>query len=166
MVIRPALSRMRTMPDMPDTGDRLRPPRAVIGAQVSHDEELWGRVFDRRVMRRFAEFVWLYRRTAILALLAVMVFVATQLSIPLVILYAIDQGLGPEGRAAGMLAQIVGIFFLVVLVNYIANFLQEMLVGRVAENVIVDLRRAMFAHLQKISLSFMDKSDVGRVISR
>ena len=166
MVIRPALSRMRTMPDMPDTGDRLRPPRAVIGAQVSHDEELWGRVFDRRVMRRFAEFVWPYRRTAILALLAVMVFVATQLSIPLVILYAIDQGLGPEGRAAGMLAQIVGLFFLVVLVNYIANFLQEMLVGRVAENVIVDLRRAMFAHLQKISLSFMDKTEVGRVMSR
>ena len=106
---------MRTMPGIPDTGDRLRPPRAVIGAQVSHDEELWGRVFDRRVMRRFAEFVWPYRRTAILALLAVMVFVATQLSIPLVILYAIDQGLGPEGRAAGMLAQIVGLFFLCLL---------------------------------------------------
>ena len=105
---------MRTMPDMPDTGARLRPPRAVIGAQVSPEEELWGRGCDRRVMRRFAEFVWPYRRTAILALLAVMVFVATQLSIPLVILYAIDQGLGPEGRAAGMLAQIVGIFFLVV----------------------------------------------------
>ena len=65
-----------------------------------------------------------------------------------------------------MLAQIVGLFFLVVLVNYIANFLQEMLVGRVAENVIVDLRRAMFAHLQKISLSFMDKTEVGRVMSR
>ena len=157
---------MRLTPDLPGTGAGSRPPRAVIGAQVSHDEELFGRVFDSRIMRRFAEFVWPYRRTAILALLAVMVFVATQLSIPLVILYAIDQGLSPAGRATGALSYIVGVFFFIVLANYIANFLQEMLVGRVAENVIVDLRRAMFSHLQIVSLSFMDKTEVGRVMSR
>ncbi|MEC9330585.1 MAG: ABC transporter transmembrane domain-containing protein, partial [Pseudomonadota bacterium] len=166
MVIRPAITRMRLTPDLPGTGAGSRPPRAVIGAQVSHDEELFGRVFDSRIMRRFAEFVWPYRRTAILALLAVMVFVATQLSIPLVILYAIDQGLSPAGRTTGALSYIVGVFFFIVLANYIANFLQEMLVGRVAENVIVDLRRAMFSHLQIVSLSFMDKTEVGRVMSR
>ena len=90
MVIRPAFTRMRQTPDLPGTDAGTRPPRAVIGAQISHDEELFGRVFDARVMRRFAGFVWPYRRTAILALLAVLVFVVTQLSIPLVILYAID----------------------------------------------------------------------------
>ncbi len=166
MVIRPAFTRMRQTPDLPGTDAGTRPPRAVIGAQISHDEELFGRVFDARVMRRFAGFVWPYRRTAILALLAVLVFVVTQLSIPLVILYAIDQGLNPAGDTAAALSGIVGVFVFVVLVNYVANFLQEMLVGRVAENVIVDLRRAMFSHLQRISLSFMDKTEVGRVMSR
>ena len=166
MVIRPAFTRMRLTPDLPGTGAGTRPPRAVIGAQISHDEELFGRVFDARVMRRFAGFVWPYRRTAMLALLAVLVFVVTQLSIPLVILYAIDQGLNPAGDTAAALSGIIGVFVFVVLVNYVANFLQEMLVGRVAENVIVDLRRAMFSHLQRISLSFMDKTEVGRVMSR
>ena len=58
------------------------------------------------------------------------------------------------------------VFASVILLNYLANYLQEILVGRVAENVIVDLRRAMFSHLQGVALSFMDKTEVGRVMSR
>ena len=73
----------------------VRPPRGVIGAQVSHDEEMFGRVFDGRVMRRFFSFVWPYQRLLALALIAVLVFVATQLAIPLVILYAIDHVIQP-----------------------------------------------------------------------
>jgi ATP-binding cassette subfamily B protein len=39
-------------------------------------------------------------------------------------------------------------------------------VGRVAEHVLFDMRRAMMAHLQRVSLSFMDKTEVGRLMSR
>ena len=41
-----------------------------------------------------------------------------------------------------------------------------MLVGRIAERLLIDLRRAMYAHLQRVSLSFMDKTEVGRLMSR
>ena len=44
--------------------------------------------------------------------------------------------------------------------------MQESVVGKVAENVLSDLRRAMFSHLQRVSLSFMDKTEVGRLMSR
>ncbi|HIP10763.1 MAG TPA: ABC transporter ATP-binding protein [Rhodospirillales bacterium] len=143
-----------------------RPPRAVIGAQISYDEEMFGRVFDGRVLRRFFAFVWPYWLTVLFALLAVLVFVSTQLSIPLVILYSIDHVLLPTADATVSLGSVIAVFAFVVAMNYAANFLQEMLVGKVAENVIVDLRRAMFAHLQKVSLSFMDKTEVGRLMSR
>jgi ATP-binding cassette subfamily B multidrug efflux pump len=53
-----------------------------------------------------------------------------------------------------------------VILNYGANFLQESLVGRAAERVLIDLRRAMFTHLQRVSLSFMDRTEVGRLMSR
>ena len=43
---------------------------------------------------------------------------------------------------------------------------QELLVGRVAGYLLFDLRRAMYAHLQIVSLSFMDKTEVGRLMSR
>ena len=166
MVIGSGLTRMKLTPDMSGTGSGTRPTRAVIGAQVSHDEEMFGRVFDGRVMRRFFTFVWPYRRTGLQALLAVLVFVGTQLSIPLIILYTIDYALQPVAGAVVALGSVVAVFACVVAVNYAANFLQEMLVGRVAENVIVDLRRAMYSHLQHVSLSFMDKTEVGRVMSR
>ena len=144
----------------------VRPPRGVIGAQVSHDEEMFGRVFDGRVMRRFFSFVWPYQRLLALALIAVLIFVATQLAIPLVILYAIDHVIQPGAAAEVALSSVIIFLAAVVLINYLANYSQEALVGRIAENVVVDLRRAMFAHLQRVSLSFMDKTEVGRVMSR
>ena len=157
---------MRISTENPVAGSGVKTERAVVGAQISHDEEMFGRAFDGRVMRRFFAFVWPYRTTLVLAVLAVLVFVGTQLTIPLVILYAIDHTLNPTAIATTTLGTVVMVFASVILLNYLANFLQEILVGRVAENVIVDLRRAMFSHLQRVALSFMDKTEVGRVMSR
>ena len=53
-----------------------------------------------------------------------------------------------------------------ILVNYAANFMQDWLVSLTGEQVIFDLRRAMFAHLQYVALAFMDKTEVGRMMSR
>ena len=55
---------------------------------------------------------------------------------------------------------------MIILINYAASHVQESVVGKVAENVLSDLRRAMFSHLQRVSLSFMDKTEVGRLMSR
>jgi len=157
---------MRIITENPVAGSGVQTERAVVGAQISHDEEMFGRAFDGRVIRRFFAFVWPYRTTLVLAVLTVLVFVGTQLTIPLVILYAIDHTLNPTAIATTTLGTVVMVFASVILLNYLANFLQEILVGRVAENVVVDLRRAMFSHLQRVALSFMDKTEVGRVMSR
>tara|TARA_B110000263_G_scaffold2270_1_gene1892 strand:+ start:5424 stop:7289 length:1866 start_codon:yes stop_codon:yes gene_type:complete len=157
---------MRLLTENTVAGSGTQPERAVVGAQISHDEEMFGRAFDGRVIRRFFAFVWPYRATLVLALLAVLLFVGTQLAIPLVILFAIDHTLSPTSVATTTLSTVVMVFASVIIVNYLANYVQEVLVGRVAENVIVDLRRAMFSHLQRVALSFMDKTEVGRVMSR
>jgi ATP-binding cassette subfamily B protein len=60
---------------------------------------------------------------------------------------------------------IVG-FGTAILVNYGASYVQETVVGNVAEEVLFDIRKAMFVHLQRVSLSFMDKTEVGRLMSR
>jgi ATP-binding cassette subfamily B multidrug efflux pump len=142
------------------------PTKAVIGAQISYEEQIFGRVFDGHVLRRFFAFVWPYRLTTLFALLAVIVFVSTQLSIPLIILFIIDHVLLTSADTTLTLGSLIAVFAFVIMINYASNFLQELLVGRVAQNVIIDLRRAMFSHLQKVSLSFMDKTEVGRIMSR
>jgi ATP-binding cassette, subfamily B, multidrug efflux pump len=142
------------------------PPKAVVGSQVSQDEEMFGRAFDGRVIRRFLEFCHPYRASLAVAVVSVLVFTATQVAIPLVILHAIDNALVEGSRDRDLLQVIVLAFAGIVILNYGANFLQEILVGRAAEKVLIDLRRAMFTHLQRVSLSFMDRTEVGRLMSR
>ncbi|TDJ18122.1 MAG: ABC transporter ATP-binding protein [Gammaproteobacteria bacterium] len=142
------------------------PPLAVVGDQASEEEEMFGAAFDGVVLRRFWGFLRPYRRNLLIALGGVILFTLTQVMIPLLIRAAIDHGV--SAGAQGMrLLQIVGIgFFAVVIVNYVANILQELLVGRIAGHLLFDLRRAMYLHLQRVSLTFMDKTQVGRLMSR
>jgi ATP-binding cassette subfamily B multidrug efflux pump len=142
------------------------PPKAVVGSQVSQDEEMFGRAFDGRVIRRFMGFCRPYRVSLWIAIVSVLVYTATQVAIPLVILYAIDNALVEGVQDRDLLELVVLVFAAVVVTNFGANFLQENLVGRAAERVLIDLRRAMFTHLQRVSLSFMDRTEVGRLMSR
>src|SRR5690606_18084626 len=139
--------------------------RAVVGSHHI-EEEMFGRAFDRNIVRRIWAFVRPYRAKVIVSVVAVLVFTGTQLLIPLIIRYAIDHGMTPGSvnRSALMWAAVA--FAASILVNYAASYTQETVVGKMAENVLFDIRRAMFGHLQKVSLSFMDKTEVGRLMSR
>ncbi len=143
-----------------------RPPLAVVGSQVNQEEQLFGRVFDPHVLRRFIPFTRPYRKQLLFALVGVLLFTATQLAVPLVIRNAIDQALvgADAGRTALYIAAVV--FGAIILINYAANYAQERLASEIGERVLFDMRRAMFGHLQRISLSFMDKTEVGRLMSR
>ena len=137
--------------------------RAVVGSHRI-EEEMFGRVFDPRIIRRIGFFVRPYRREFIISVVAVLVFTLTQLAIPMIIRHAIDQGV-MVGSAPVLQASLIT-FALVIAVNFVASHVQETVVGKAAENVLFDIRRAMFAHLQRVSLSFMDKTEVGRLMSR
>lgn len=145
--------------------DGRRPPRAVVGSHRVQ-EEMFGRVFDPRILSRIWAFVHPYRRQVWASVAAVLVFTATQLAIPLIIRSAIDDGLAQGAAGQGALFWAVALFVTVILINAVASFVQERTVGRAAENVLFDIRTAMFAHLQQVSMGFMDKTEVGRLMSR
>ena len=145
---------------------RERPPRAVVGSQISRDEEMFGALFDRAVVRRFIAYVGPYRKRVLLAIAAVLVATGAQLAIPLLVRYGIDGALHGAGRNASLLLVAVALFAAVITVNYGATWLQDRMIAVTGEEVIFDLRRAMFAHLQNVALSFMDKTEVGRMMSR
>ncbi|WP_404401536.1 ABC transporter ATP-binding protein [Pelagibacterium halotolerans] len=142
-----------------------RPPRATVGS-YRIEEEMFGKAFDGKIVSRIWAFVRPYKVQMLVAVIAVLVFTGTQLVIPLIVRYAIDNAVerGSLDRTALVWACIA--FAVTILVNYAASFTQESVVGKAAENVLFDMRRAMFAHLQRVSLSFMDKTEVGRLMSR
>jgi len=150
----------------PPAAIETRPPRAVVGSQVSFEEEMFAAAFDGVVVRRFWAFVYPYRKVLWIGIGAVRVFILTQLGIPLVVRAAIDNAIVEGQSGLALLHVFGGLFIAVVCLNYAANIVQEMIVGRVAGSLLFDLRRAMYAHLQRVSLSFMDKTEVGRLMSR
>lgn len=158
---------MTVATDLPENKpNRGRPPRAYVGSQVSSDEEIFGALFDGGVVRRFMTYVRPYRKRVWLAIAAVLIVTGAQLAIPLIIRHGIDKVLLAEGGNATALSLVVAVFAGVIAVNYVFSWLQDRLIGITGENVIFDLRRAMFAHLQHVSLSFMDKTETGRMMSR
>ncbi|MER9856005.1 MULTISPECIES: ABC transporter ATP-binding protein [unclassified Mesorhizobium] len=145
--------------------DGRRPPRAVVGSHRI-EEEMFGRAFDKSILRRIWGFVHPYRAKVFVTIVAMLIFTGTQLLIPLIIRYAIDQGMNPVASDRSAQLAAVGAFLSAILVNFAAGYMQETLDGKIAETVLFDIRRAMFGHLQKVSLSFMDKTEVGRLMSR
>ncbi len=149
----------------PSANGKGRPPRAVVGSQISRDEEMFGALFDRGVVRRFITYVRPYRRRVLLAVAAVLVATGAQLAIPLIVRYGIDSAMG-RAHDVSLLATAVAMFAVVIVVNYGATWVQDRLIAITGEQVIFDMRRAMFGHLQHIALTFMDKTEVGRMMSR
>ncbi len=145
-----------------DDARRLREPaRAAADASELHDE-IFAR-FDSRVVRRLMAFVRPYRATLIAALLSVALFTMVQVSIPIAVRYAVDSAVG---NSPFSLDSVLLCFGVLIVANAVLNFLQEWVAARLAQRVIFDLRRAMFAHLQNISLSLLDQTQVGRLMSR
>src|SRR5690606_10767882 len=68
---------------------RRRPPRAVVGSSLDKEEEIFGKAYDPKVVRRIWAFVRPYRKQIYLSVAAVLVFTLTQLAIPLIIRFAI-----------------------------------------------------------------------------
>lgn len=149
--------------DRDEVEDRRGRPRAVVGSHRP-EEEVFGAAFDGRIIRRIWQFVYPYRRKMVIAVAAVLLFTLSQVAIPLIIRFAIDHGMATGSR--GALAGAAIAFAVAILINYGASWVQETVVGKAAEDVLFDMRRAMFAHLQRVSLSFMDKTEVGRLMSR
>ncbi|MGX5844532.1 ABC transporter ATP-binding protein [Mesorhizobium sp. ArgA1] len=148
-----------------DVGDGTRPPRAVVGSHRMEDE-VFGRAFDKNIVRRIWAFVEPYRIKVVIAVFAVLICAGVQLLIPLIISYAVEHAITPGSRDRSALLAAAGAFFVAILANYAASYMQQSVIGKMVEVVLFDIRGAMFRHLQKVSLSFMDQTEVGRLMSR
>lgn len=116
------------------------------------------------IVERLGPFIAPHRKLAWFALATILAFVGMQIAIPLLIKAAVDSLLNKQGSLG--LQVIMVLFAIVIVINSVANYISDVSAARLAQRIIFDLRRAMFAHLQRVSQSFMDKSHVGRIMSR
>ena len=93
-----------------------------------------------------------------------LIYTVTQVAVPWIIALAIDDFI-MIGDFQG-LTWIFGLFIAVALVNWVTNYVQQYSMEKVGQGVLYNLRGALFGHVQKQSLSYFDRTEVGRLMSR
>jgi ATP-binding cassette, subfamily B, bacterial len=128
------------------------------------EEDRLDRRQARFVLRRAVPMLRPYRRDVALGTLLVLLWTASILAGPFLVRYGIDQGITEGDRAA--LARAVGAYVAVAVLSYGVYRSQVMLIGRAGEGFLRDLRRRVFAHLQRLSMPFYDREKAGVLVSR
>jgi ATP-binding cassette, subfamily B, multidrug efflux pump len=139
---------------------QARKPRASLGS--SEGEDIFG-TFDTGVAKRFLGMMTPHKRSFMWAVVAVLISAASVVAIPALIGRAVDAAVA---RDAALLDKTLIAFAALIAVYSSAFFMEQWLSARLAQRVIFDIRRKMFDHFQDVSLSFMDKTHVGRIMSR
>jgi ATP-binding cassette subfamily B multidrug efflux pump len=142
------------------TQEQVKKPRASLGS--SEGEDIFG-TFDTGVAKRFLAIMRPYRRAFLGAVVAVLISAASVVAIPALIGRAVNAAVARDGA---LLDQTLIAFAGLVAIYSTAFFIEQWLSARLAQRVIFDIRRKMFDHFQDVSLSFMDKTHVGRIMSR
>jgi ATP-binding cassette subfamily B multidrug efflux pump len=130
----------------------------------------FGKVYDRSVILRLLAYLKPHWKLTIVSMLAMLLYIGTQISVPLLVGTAINQyirsdELSTADRIAG-LDRIGMLFAVVVVLNLVGNFFHLRGLAQVNMAVLYKLRTDMHAHLQRLSTLFFDHNEVGRLMSR
>jgi ATP-binding cassette subfamily B protein/subfamily B ATP-binding cassette protein MsbA len=136
----------------------------VPPAYVTQSEELYDKPIDPQVARRLIGFVAPYKWQMLLAAFLMLGATASTVIGPYLVKVAIDDGLLAGNLAA--LRNAVLIYLAAALVRWGFIYFRVNIMAHVGQSVIYDLRKVLFAHLQKLSLGFYSRYSVGRVITR
>jgi ATP-binding cassette subfamily B protein len=146
-----------------------------------HEEEVLGKAYDARLMRRLLAYLRPYWLVVSAALVAIVLYGILQALPPYLLKVEVDRYLDPVSRAklpAALdrflspnplvgITQIAFVLFLpTVLLTFLLEFAQSYAMQLVGQRVMYDLRKQIFAHLQRLQLSFYDRNPVGRLVTR
>ena len=118
----------------------------------------------KKVIRRAARMLQPYRRKVILAGVLILLWTGSILAGPFFVKYGIDQGIS-KGNARALNIAVAG-YVIVAVASYFVYRGQVMIVGRVGEGFLRDLRIRVFNHLQRLSMPFYDRERAGVIVSR
>jgi ATP-binding cassette subfamily B multidrug efflux pump len=138
-----------------------------------HEEEKLGKTYDARLMRRLLEYLRPYKWRVVFALALALVVTPLELAPPRLFQIALDRYVIPGSRGLRSLSEAghglgwVSLGFLFVLAaTFLAQFVQIRIMQRVGQQTMFDLRGQVFAHLQRLPMSYFDRNPVGRLVTR
>jgi ATP-binding cassette, subfamily B, multidrug efflux pump len=132
--------------------------------EETQQEEVLGKAYDLRLVRRLWYFIIPYKRLFYLSLLFLPLQQAFGLAQPYLMKIGIDQYIAGKNLLG---LQTVMLCFLAALIGEtVAIFAQYYFSMLVAQRCLADLRVAIFSHVQKLPMSYFDRNPVGRLVTR
>jgi ATP-binding cassette subfamily B protein/subfamily B ATP-binding cassette protein MsbA len=137
---------------------------ALAGDNSDQDDDVLGKAYDSRLVRRLIDFNMPYGRKIVAAVVFMIISSLMSVAGPWIIGKAIDEGIrmGDVGR----LREWTLIFLAVSLIEWVTNRYRISLMAYVGTQVVADVRSALFRHLHSLSLNFHNNTSVGRLMSR
>ncbi len=149
------------------------------GQQGQHEEEVLGKAYDARLMRRLLTYLKPYRLQVALALVAIIIKAGADVLGPYLTKVAIDKYLAHKAGAGHSflddvlssqplvgIAQIGMIYIGLLTFSFVLEFAQTYLMQWTGQKVMFDLRSQIYRHLQHMHIAFFDRNPVGRLVTR
>jgi ATP-binding cassette subfamily B multidrug efflux pump len=145
---------------------------------MAQEEEVLGKAYDSRLMRRLLTYLRPYRWQVAIALVSIIFKSFADVLGPYLTKVAIDRYLAPaKGVTSGLwswlnprpltgIAQIASIYVGLLVFSFLLEFLQTYYMQWTGQKVMFDLRSQIFRHLQRMHVAFYDKNPVGRLVTR
>ena len=129
-----------------------------------HEEEVLGKAYDARLMRRLLQYLRPYKPQVALALAAIISASVLQLAQPYLMKLAIDRYIA-NGDLRGV--DRIALAFLAILIgSFVLEFVQTWTLQMTGQRIMYDMRMQIYRHLQRIDLQFYDRNPVGRLMTR
>lgn len=144
------------------------------------EEEVLGKAYDSRLMRRLLVYMRPYRFVVAASLALLVVDSILQIIGPLLTKLAVDRYLVPTAHADKFpfldawlsrnpwtgISQLTLVYMGVVVLGFLFDFGQTYLMQWTGQKAMFDLRRQLMAHLQTLDIAYYDKNPVGRLVTR
>src|SRR6266550_4173810 len=129
-----------------------------------HEEDVLGKSYDARLMRRLLTYLRPYKPHVALATAAIVGHSALELAPPYLIKLVIDRYI-PARDVAGL--TLIAILYLATLAgSFVLDYVQTWLLQLTGQRIMFDLRMQIYRHLQRLDLRFYDRNPVGRLMTR
>jgi ATP-binding cassette subfamily B protein len=142
------------------------------------DDEVLGKAYDGRLMRRLLAYLRPYKVATGLSALAILLKSCTDVLGPYLIKVAVDSYMGPRpahpswlprhlsSNALTGIAQCSALYLLSLCLTFLFELVQTYYMQWTGQRIMFDLRAQIFRHLQRMDVSFFDHNPVGRLVTR
>ena len=138
-----------------------------------HEEEQLGKAYDARLTRRLLRYLKPYKWRVVFALLLTLAVTPLELVPPYLFKVGVDSYIVPgakhlleESAALRGVAWVSVAYLTALLLGFAVQYIQIRMMQHVGQETMCDMRNEVFGHLQRLPMSYYDRTPVGRLVTR